>query len=87
REMASGTGRLDLCLTYENRKYPIELKLRHGEKYLTEGLEQTARYMDLHGCSEGWLVVFDRRTAVRWDDKLYMKKEAVNGKTVTVVGV
>jgi hypothetical protein len=87
REMASGAGRLDLCLTYEGRKYPIALKLRYGEKYMEEGLAQTARYMDLHGCNEGWMVVFDRRTTVKWDDKLYVKKETVNGKTVTVVGV
>jgi hypothetical protein len=66
REIASGTGRLDLCLTYENRKYPIELKLRHGEKHLEEGLAQTARYMDLHGCNEGWIVVFDHRPTVKW---------------------
>ncbi|MDR0573363.1 MAG: ATP-binding protein, partial [Tannerella sp.] len=87
REMASGTGRLDLCLIYENRKYPIELKIRYGDKYLEEGLEQTARYMDLHCCNEGWMVVFDRRTTVRWEDKLYFKKETADGKTVTVVGV
>jgi Holliday junction resolvase len=87
REMASGTGRIDLCLIYEGRKYPIELKIRHGEKYLQEGLEQTARYMDVYGCAEGWLVVFDRRDAVKWDEKIYMRKEAVAaGKTVTVVG-
>jgi Holliday junction resolvase len=87
REMASGTGRIDLCLIHEGRKYPIELKIRHGEKYLQEGLEQTARYMDVYGCSEGWLVVFDRRDAVKWDEKIYMRKEAVSpGKTVTVVG-
>jgi hypothetical protein len=87
REMAAGTGRLDLCLTYENRKYPIELKIRHGAKYLEEGIEQTARYMDACGCSEGWLVVFDRRAEVRWADKIYMRKETVDGKSVTVIGV
>jgi hypothetical protein len=87
REMASGTGRLDLCLIYENQKYPIELKLRHGNKYPEEGLEQTARYMDLHCCNEGWLVIFDRRATVKWEDKLYFKKETVDGKTVTIVGV
>jgi hypothetical protein len=87
REMASGTGRLDLCLISENRKYPIVLKIRYGEKYLEEGLEQTARYMDLHCCNEGWLVVFDRRTTVKWEDKLCFKKETMDGKTVTVVGV
>jgi hypothetical protein len=86
REMASGSGRLDICLVYENQKYPIELKIRHGEKYLAEGLEQTARYMDVYGCTEGWLIVFDRRTTVSWDEKIYMAKETVDGKTVTVVG-
>jgi Holliday junction resolvase len=86
REMASGSGRLDLCLVYENLKYPIELKLRYGKKYLEEGLEQTARYMDVHDCKEGWMVVFDRRKTIKWEKKLYMKKETVDGKTVTVVG-
>jgi hypothetical protein len=87
REMAAGTGRLDLCLIYEGQKYPIELKIRYGKKYLEEGLEQTARYMDVYGCSEGWLAIFDRRVSVRWSDKIFMKKESVNGKTVTVVGL
>jgi AAA+ ATPase superfamily predicted ATPase len=87
RELASGTGRLDLCLIYKNRKYPVELKIRYGKKYMEEGLEQTTHYMDILGCTEGWLLVFDRRSTVKWEDKLYMKKETVNGKTVTVVGV
>jgi hypothetical protein len=71
---------------YEGRKYPIELKLSRGARYLEEGLAQTARYMDLHGCTEGWLVLFDRRPGSRWDEKIYMKKETVDGKTVTIVG-
>jgi hypothetical protein len=86
-EMAAGTGRLDLCLIYENHKYPIELKIRYGTKYVEQGIEQTARYMDTLGCKEGWLAVFDRRKTVKWDDKLFMKKETVNGKTITVVGL
>jgi hypothetical protein len=87
RDMAAGSGRLDLCLVYEDRKYPIELKIRYGEKYLEKGLEQTARYMDVYGCSEGWLAIFDRRIDVRWDDKIYMEKKTANGKTITVVGL
>jgi type II secretory pathway predicted ATPase ExeA len=87
REMAAGTGRIDLCLTYEEQKYPIELKIRHGEKSLRAGLEQTARYMDTCGCSEGWLAIFDRNPDAKWEDKIYTKKEAVDGKTVTVVGL
>jgi hypothetical protein len=85
--MAAGSGRLDLCLFYEGQKYPIELKIRYGEKYLEQGLEQTARYMNIHDCNEGWMAVFDRRTTVLWDEKIYMKKKTVNGKTITVVGL
>jgi hypothetical protein len=87
RDMAAGSGRLDLCLVYEEQKYPIELKIRYGEKYIEKGLEQTARYIDTYGCNEGWLVVFDRRDKLRWNAKIFMKKEKVNGKTITVVGV
>jgi hypothetical protein len=87
REPAAGTGRLDICLVYENHKYPIELKIWHGEKTLKEGLEQTARYMDVYGCREGWLALFDRRPNVKWDDKIYTKKENPDGKTITVVGL
>jgi hypothetical protein len=90
REIAAGTGRLDLCLEYDKynkRKYPIELKIRYGEKTVAEGLEQVARYMDTLGCSEGWLAVFDRSSEKTWEEKLFMKKETVKGKTITVVGL
>jgi hypothetical protein len=86
RDMAAGSGRLDICLIYEGQKYPIELKLRYGEKYIEKGLEQTARYIDTYGCDEGWLVVFDRRVDVKWNTKIYMKKKKVDGKTITIVG-
>jgi type II secretory pathway predicted ATPase ExeA len=87
REMAAGRGRTDLCIIYENHKYPIELKIWRGEKTLQKGLEQTARYMDVYNSAEGWLAIFDRRPDVQWEDKLYMKKETVNGKTITVIGL
>ncbi|MDR1065578.1 MAG: AAA-like domain-containing protein [Oscillospiraceae bacterium] len=87
REMAAGRGRLDLCIVYEGEKYPIELKLRRGEKSRSQGIEQTLRYMDVYGAREGWLAIFDRDTDAVWDDKIYMEKEAVGGKTVTVIGL
>ncbi|MDR0703903.1 MAG: hypothetical protein LBF88_02835, partial [Planctomycetaceae bacterium] len=64
-----------------------EIKIRYGQKYLEQGLEQTARYMDIYGCDEGWLAIFDRRVRVKWNDKIYLKKEKVNGKTITIVGL
>jgi hypothetical protein len=87
REMGAGTGRTDLCIVYQDRKYPIELKIRRGDKSVTEGVEQTLGYMDTFGCSEGWLAVFDRRPKISWDKKIYLKKETISGKTVTIVGL
>jgi hypothetical protein len=87
RDMAAGTGRLDLCLVYENEKYPIELKIRYDTKTLEKGLEQTARYMESYGCNKGWLAIFDRRKTVSWDDKLTMEDIVVDGKEITVVGL
>ena len=87
REPAAGTGRADLCVVYEGRKYPIELKIRRSEKTIVEGIEQTMQYMETFGCTEGWLVIFDQRPDVSWDDKIYLKKETIEGKTVTVAGM
>jgi type II secretory pathway predicted ATPase ExeA/Holliday junction resolvase len=87
REMAAGTKRTDLCLVYDEAKYPIELKIRRGDKSVTEGIEQTLNYMDTLGSTEGWLAVFDRRPKMSWEKKIYMKKETVEGKTVTIVGL
>jgi hypothetical protein len=87
REMAASRGSSDICLIYEGQKYPIELKLWRGEKTLKEGTEQIARYMDTYGCSEGWLALFDRRPDRKWDDKIYMRKETLEGKTIAIVGL
>jgi Holliday junction resolvase len=87
REMAAGRGRLDLCAVYKGEKYPIELKLRRGENTRAQGVEQTLRYMDVYGATEGWLAIFDRDASVSWDEKIYTEKETVDGKTVTIIGL
>jgi hypothetical protein len=87
REMAAGTGRTDLCLVFENQKYPIELKIRRNDKTMEEGIVQTMRYIDTFGCKEGWLAIFDQRPEISWDEKIFIKKETVDGKKVTVVGL
>jgi hypothetical protein len=86
-EIRSSRDCLDFCLKYEKQKYPIKLTIRSEQKSLQAGLEQTARYMDTCGCSEGWLAIFDRNPDAKWDDKIYTKKEVVDGKTITVVGL
>jgi hypothetical protein len=86
REMAAGTGRLDIHVVYEENKYPIELKIRHNKNAYTKGLEQTAGYMDSLGCQNGWLVVFDRRPDVSWEEKIFVRKESFDNKTITIIG-
>jgi len=87
RDIAAGTGRTDLCLVYGNQKYPIELKIRRGEKSVDKGIDQIIRYMDTFGCNEGWLAVFDQRPKISWNKKIYIQKEKRDGKTVTIVGL
>jgi hypothetical protein len=87
RDMGAGTGRLDLCLVYERRKYPIELKLWRGEKSLEKGIRQTLGYMDVYGVTEGWLALFNRTPQIPWDKKIYMDKRTIDGKTVTIAGL
>jgi hypothetical protein len=87
REMAAGRGRLDLCVVYGGERHPVELKLLRGERTRAQGIEQTLRYMDAYGAAQGWLCIFDRDTDKSWDSKIYMEKETVAGKTVTIVGL
>jgi len=86
REMATGKDRLDLCITYKDKKYPIELKINRGKQSIEKGIEQTLGYMDKLGCNEGWLVAFDRNQEKPWDEKIYQKTETISGKTVNVFG-
>jgi hypothetical protein len=86
REMATGRERLDLCISYKGKKYPIEIKINRGKKSIEKGIEQTLGYMNTLGCSEGWMVAFDRNQEKSWDEKIYHKTEKINGKTVTVFG-
>jgi len=86
REMALGSKRTDLCIFYDGQKYPIELKLLQTQKSLAESLKQISEYMDKVGSDAGWLVIFDKDDKKSWDEKIYMKKESFEGKTITVAG-
>jgi hypothetical protein len=86
RELAEGRGRLDLCVHYGEYRYPIELKIRYNNKTYEEGKKQIAGYMDKMGCTEGWLVVFDRRKRPSWSKKLFWRTDEVDGRIIHTVG-
>jgi hypothetical protein len=66
--------------------YHITLKILQNEKSRVDSMAQISAYMDRVGSSFGWLVIFDRDTEKPWDEKIYMKEEAVAGKKIVVVG-
>jgi len=86
RELATGRKRIDLCIHYQNHRYPIEIKIRYSHKTYPEGIKQLSSYMDTLGCNEGWLVIFDRRKKQSWKSRLFWKSEKTEEKQIFVVG-
>ncbi|MFH1832115.1 MAG: AAA-like domain-containing protein [bacterium] len=98
REYALGIDRVDLLITWpglrsqlgeggRTQRIVVELKVWHSKaKTLVKGLEQTAKYMDTSGATEGHLVIFDRQNK-SWDEKIYTRQETVGNKVITVWGM
>ena len=86
REYATGRRRMDLCVHYHGNRYAIELKLRYNEKTMSEGIQQLSAYLNILGLTEGWLVLFDRRPEISWEEKIFWYTEQTDGKTIYVVG-
>ena len=70
REFATGRKRMDLIVELGTFRYPVEIKLWRGPKTVDEGLAQLDGYLDTLGLNQGWLVIFDRRPDVPWDEKI-----------------
>ncbi|MBN1674619.1 MAG: hypothetical protein JXR37_26465, partial [Kiritimatiellae bacterium] len=85
REFATGTRRVDLCVGYAGRNYPVELKLVRGAKSRAEGIEQLAAYAERLGAPEAWLVLFDRSDRA-WDEKIRWETLDRAGRALHVVG-
>ena len=86
REMALGSGRLDLCVEYRDRRYAVEVKTAKnfaGEK----SYGQLAQYLSTLGLDEGWMPVFDTSSDKSWDETLYTHDVEFDGKTIHVVGL
>ena len=93
REYGLGRRRTDLCVVWS---YPggvqrgvIELKIRYHslEQTLAAGLEQTWRYADAMGAEEAHLVIFDRRSTIPWEEKIWQRSEQHAGMAITVWGM
>jgi len=86
REYAAGSERMDICVVYQNYKYPIELKIKYSKSVKEKGIEQLSNYMDTIGEKEGWLIIFDRNPETSWDSKISWETVEYQNKTINIVG-
>jgi hypothetical protein len=86
REYGLGRGALDLLIEWHGKRHAIEMKVRRHERAEQQGIEQLARYLDGLGLNEGWLVLFDLRKEVTWEQKLTTRTVEHKGRLVHVVG-
>ena len=86
REMALGSGRLDLCVEFKGKRYAVEVKTSKnfaGEK----SYAQLAGYLDKLEQPEGWMAIFDEDKSKSWEEKLYSRDMVFNGKTLHLIGL
>jgi hypothetical protein len=68
----------------------IELKLwKKGslDTLITDGLTQTADYADKAGADEAYLIVFDRRPNIAWDERIWQRQESAGARRIAVWGM
>ena len=53
--------RIDVIVTFDNKKYIIELKIWRGEVYHREGIRQLCGYLDRQNENSGYLLIYDLR--------------------------
>jgi len=87
REMAVGNGRCDLLVEYGDERHLIELKLYYDSETREEGLEQAARYLSRFGLDQGYLIIFETRTSIPWEERIYHEEIFVEGKKVILLGM
>ncbi|MDR1079437.1 MAG: DEAD/DEAH box helicase family protein [Deltaproteobacteria bacterium] len=85
REYALGLTKSDICVSYKDIRYPLELKIK-GVMSRDESLVQLLGYMDRCGSQVGWLVIFDRDSSKTWEERLFWETVDREGKTVHLVG-
>jgi hypothetical protein len=86
REYALGRGALDLLITWRGARHAIEMKLRRDTQTEERALSQVVSYLDKMELAEGWLVMFDLRSTLPWDQRLTTRTLDVGEKKVHVVG-
>jgi len=86
QEYGLGRGALDLLIEWRSQRHAIEVKLRRGTETEERALDQVADYLERLRLEEGWLVMFDLRSTLEWDERLTLREVEHRGKRVHLVG-
>ncbi|MBI2925233.1 MAG: ATP-binding protein [Verrucomicrobia bacterium] len=93
REYGLGRGRTDLMVLWPvprpQQSAVIEVKVlrKAPAKAESDGLKQTAEYMDRCGAGEGHLVLFDRRPRRSWRERIFRRVRRSGARKITVWGI
>lgn len=86
REYGLGRGAVDLLVCWRETRHVIEVKIRRDTETEADALDQITRYLDHLGLGEGWLVMFDLRKDIPWQEKLFIREIQHAEKLVRLVG-
>ncbi|MDR1164912.1 MAG: hypothetical protein LBO66_03405 [Deltaproteobacteria bacterium] len=84
-ELALGMTGVDIPVNRRKRLYPLDIGLK-GSLNREKMMERLENYMDRHGVSEGWLVVFNLDFNTPWSEKITWETLARRGKTIRGAG-
>jgi len=90
-ESVTGLGRMDIILTYKNKKYIIETKVNHRgdiERPIQQGVWQVSqKYLATEAVDEGYLVLFDAVTAAGATIKPQVRTHGGKSVTCFIIGI
>lgn len=58
-EQTRNRKRMDVVIHYRGRRYIIELKIWHGDRYNADGEKQISEYLDFFGLTTGYMLSFN----------------------------
>ncbi|RKZ75642.1 MAG: AAA family ATPase [Gammaproteobacteria bacterium] len=62
--------RMDIVITYQDKRYVIELKRWYGQKYHQLGLQQLSDYLDIYSLKQGYLLIYDFNKGKSYKEEL-----------------
>lgn len=67
--------RMDIVITYQDKRYVIELKRWRGKQYHRQGLQQLSDYLDIYGLNMGYLLIYDFNKGKRYKEEMIRFQE------------